>query len=81
MEGILGRLHVDMYVSCIYPGYFPRLPQKLGWCLELLLSSLSSRDMGVRGLQSFLRENRQSLCRTIVLDGSFRVPVVVDALG
>ncbi len=42
--------------------------------------------MGVRGLQSFLKENRQSLCRSLVLDASGadareRVPVVVDAWG
>lgn len=37
--------------------------------------------MGVRGLQTFLKENRQSLCRTLVLDGSVKVPVVVDAMG
>lgn len=42
--------------------------------------------MGVKGLQTFLKENRQSLCRTLVLDrdgASDRapVPVVVDAWG
>lgn len=42
--------------------------------------------MGVRGLQSFLKENRQSLCRSLILDrdgaeGRAPVPVVVDAWG
>lgn len=43
-------------------------------------------SMGVKGLQTFLKENRQSLCRTLVLDrdGAAErapVPVVVDAWG
>ncbi|BEI80094.1 hypothetical protein CcaverHIS002_0106230 [Cutaneotrichosporon cavernicola] len=42
--------------------------------------------MGVHGLQTFLKENRQSLCRSIVLDpdgASTRppLPLVVDAWG
>lgn len=42
--------------------------------------------MGVKGLQTFLKENRQSLCRTLVLDRDGArdrppVPVVVDAWG
>lgn len=42
--------------------------------------------MGVRGLQTFLKENRQSLCRSIVLDAAGAstrpaLPLVVDAWG
>jgi hypothetical protein len=42
--------------------------------------------MGVRGLQTFLKENRQSLCRSIVLDPEGAgtrppLPLVVDAWG
>ncbi|ORY20427.1 hypothetical protein BCR39DRAFT_488877 [Naematelia encephala] len=42
--------------------------------------------MGVRGLASFIKENRQSLCHSIHFDASSaaqqgRVPVVVDAWG
>ncbi|KAL1407327.1 hypothetical protein Q8F55_006749 [Vanrija albida] len=42
--------------------------------------------MGVRGLQTFLKENRQSLCRAVLLDrdgagGRATIPVVVDAWG
>lgn len=42
--------------------------------------------MGVRGLQTFLKENRQSLCRSVILDrdgagARAAVPVVVDAWG
>jgi hypothetical protein len=42
--------------------------------------------MGVRGLQTFLKENRQSLCRSILLDRNGAAtrpatPVVVDAWG
>lgn len=47
---------------------------------------LHDTAMGVKGLQTFLKENRQSLCRTLVLDRDGaaarpRVPVVVDAWG
>jgi len=41
--------------------------------------------MGVRGLQSFLKENRQSLCRSLILasdsDDKEVTRVVVDAWG
>lgn len=42
--------------------------------------------MGVKGLQTFLKENRQSLCKTVQLDrdgakSRAKTPVVVDAWG
>jgi hypothetical protein len=43
--------------------------------------------MGVRGLSSFMKDNRQSLCRSITLTpaasaaGSEKIPIVVDAWG
>jgi hypothetical protein len=44
--------------------------------------------MGVRGLSSFIKDNRQSLCRSITLTpdaassaGSEKIPIVVDAWG
>lgn len=42
--------------------------------------------MGVKGLATFIKENRQSLCRSVHLtagqaEGQERIPVVVDSWG